>query len=115
MLEILSEIDKFLKSTHEYANIVTIKEKRDKMAKKASNTDSIIQKITSWKVIIAIQIIASLVLVALFFKLGALPMKYTFVIIAVVLLLCVGTFFLMKPSENEKSVKNIVENDVHGI
>ncbi len=108
MLEILSEIDKFLKSTHEYANIVTIKEKRDKMAKKASNTDSIIQKITSWKVIIAIQIIASLVLVALFFKLGALPMKYTFVIIAVVLLLCVGTFFLMKPSENEKSVKNIV-------
>lgn len=78
------------------------------MAKKASNTDSIIQKITSWKVIIAIQIIASLVLVALFFKLGALPMKYTLIIIAVVLLLCVGTFFLMKPSENEKSVKNIV-------
>ncbi|KXU41358.1 hypothetical protein HMPREF3037_03070, partial [Candidatus Stoquefichus sp. KLE1796] len=97
-----------MKSTHEYANIVTIKEKRDKMAKKASNTDSIIQKITSWKVIIAIQIIASLVLVALFFKLGALPMKYTLIIIAVVLLLCVGTFFLMKPSENEKSVKNIV-------
>lgn len=72
------------------------------MAKKASNTNSIIQKITSWKVIIAIQIIASLVLVALFFKLGALPMKYTLIIIAVVLLLCVGTFFLMKPSENEK-------------
>lgn len=63
-----------------------------------SKKTSVIQKITQWKVILGIQVLASLVLVGLLFKLGALPMKYTIIIIVILALLCVGMFFLMKPS-----------------
>ncbi len=62
---------------------------------------SIIQKITQWKIILGIQIIASLILIALIFKLGALPMKYAIIIIALIALLGIGMFFLMKPSHEK--------------
>lgn len=80
------------------------------MAKKAKNTNNLIQKVTSWQVVIAIQVIASLVLVALLFKLNALPMKYLLLLIAVVALLCIGIFFLMRPSskKGQGNVRNIV-------
>ena len=88
----------------------SFKEKRDKMAKKAKSTKSIIQKVTSWQVVIAIQVIASIALIALMFRLNALPMKYLLILIALVALLCVGTFFLMKPSskKGQGNIRNII-------
>ena len=88
----------------------SFKEKRDKMAKKAKSTNSIIQKVTSWQVVIAIQVIASIALIALMFRLNALPMKYLLILIALVALLCVGTFFLMKPSpkKGQGNIRNII-------
>ncbi len=80
------------------------------MAKKAKSTNSIIQKVTSWQVVIAIQVIASIALIALMFRLNALPMKYLLILIALVALLCVGTFFLMKPSskKGQGNIRNII-------
>lgn len=76
------------------------------MAKK----NNLIQSITQWKVIIAIQVIASLVILGFLFKLGALPMKYILIIVAILALLCVGMFYMMKPSQvkNKGKVRNVV-------
>lgn len=75
-----------------------------------SKKETFVQKTTKWQVIIGIQVIASLVLVGLVFKLGALPMKYTIVLFAIVVLLCLGTFFLMKPSKKKGKghIRNII-------
>lgn len=69
------------------------------MAKKAKQ--SIISKVTSWKVVLGIQLIASLLLVVLIFKLNALPLLYTIGVIVIVLVLALVSFLLMKPSKNE--------------
>ena len=53
-------------------------EKRDRMAKHTK--ESFISKITSWKVILGIQVVASLLLIILVFKLNALPLLYTMVL-----------------------------------
>lgn len=66
-----------------------------------SKKGSVIQAITQWKIIVAIQVIASLLLVGLLFKLGALPMKYTIIAIVILVLLNIGMFFLMKPSSEK--------------
>ena len=71
------------------------------MAKK--NKNNIIQKIVDWKVILGIQVIASIALIALLFKLGALPMMYTMMIIVGVLVLLLISFLLMKPSKKAQS------------
>ena len=71
------------------------------MAKK----DSIVKKITDYKVIISIQVFATLVLVGFLFKLGALPMKYILIILAVLVLLGLGTFFMMKPAKAKSKGK----------
>lgn len=70
--------------------------------------NNLIRTITQWKVIIAIQVIASLVILGFLFKLGALPMKYILIIVAVLIILCLGTFFMMKPSKvkNKGKVRN---------
>lgn len=75
-----------------------------------SKANSIVKKIIDWKVILGIQVIASLALIGIIFKLGALPMQYALIIIAIVVLLCVGTFFLMKPSKKKGTgkVRNII-------
>ena len=75
-----------------------------------SKSNSIIKKVIDWKVILGIQVIASLTLIGIIFKLGALPMQYALIIIAIVVLLCVGTFFLMKPSKKKGTgkVRNII-------
>ncbi len=75
-----------------------------------SKNTHIIQKITEWKVIIAIQVIASLLFVGFLFKLGALPIKYLMIIIVLVTLLSVGTLFLMKPNKNKNKgkVRNLI-------
>ena len=69
------------------------------MAKKAKQ--SIISKVTSWKVVLGIQLIASLLLVVLIFKLNALPLLYTIGVIVIVLVLALFSFLLMKPSKKE--------------
>ena len=76
------------------------------MAKK----NNIVQKIVDWKVILGIQILASIVLIALFFKLNALPMLYIGAVIVLVAILCLITFLLMKPSKKKDAGKarNIV-------
>ncbi len=71
----------------------------------AKNT--IIKKITDYKIIIAIQLIASCMFIGILLKLGALPLKYLLIIILLVLLLCIITFLLMKPSDKAK-VRNII-------
>ena len=71
------------------------------MAKK----DSVVKKITDYKVIISIQVFATLVLVGFLFKLGALPMKYILIILAVLVLLGLGTFFMMKPAKAKSKGK----------
>lgn len=72
--------------------------------------NKLIQNITNWKVFIVIQLIASAILVGFIFKLNVLPMKYTAIIIGLLLLLCLGTFFLMKPSKEEN--KGVVRSTV---
>lgn len=67
-----------------------------------SKKDSLIHKVIDWKIILGIQVIASIFLMFLVFKLGALPLKYALILIAIVVLLCVGIFFLMKPSDTNK-------------
>lgn len=71
---------------------------------------NIVQKVTQWKVVLGIQILASLILVGLIFRLGALPMRYAIMVIVLVVLLCVGTFFLMKPSKekNKGKVRTVI-------
>lgn len=72
--------------------------------------DSLISKITSWLVILGIQAIASLLLIGLIFKLNALPLLYTMVLIGIVVLLALITFLLMKPSKNQGKgkIRNII-------
>ena len=72
-----------------------------------SKKENIIQKVTQWRVILAIQVIASLILIGLLFKLGALPMLYAIIVIILLALLNVGVFFLMKPSKNKKKGKGM--------
>jgi len=76
------------------------------MAKK----NNIVAKITDWKIILGIQIFASLVLIGFIFKLGAIPMKYAIVIIMLTAILCLINFFLMKPSKEKgkKKKRNII-------
>ncbi|MEG0408636.1 MAG: LCP family protein [Bacilli bacterium] len=70
-----------------------------------SKKNNIIQKVTKWQVVLGIQLIASLVLIGFVFKLGALPILYAGILIIIVALLCIGTFFLMKPSKNKQKGK----------
>ena len=71
---------------------------------------SLVSKITSWQVILGIQAIASLLLIGLVFKLNALPLLYTMVLIGIVVLLALITFLLMKPSKNQGKgkIRNII-------
>ena len=75
-----------------------------------NSKDNIVSKIVSWKVILGIQLVASIVFVALIFKLNALPMLYTMVVIGVVVLLALFSFALMKPSKKDEKgkIRNII-------
>ena len=76
------------------------------MAKK----NKVIKKITDWKVIFGLQVLSSLALIGFVFKLGAVPMKYTLIIIVVLALLCLLNFLLMKPSKEKgkSKVRNVI-------
>ncbi|MCD7808881.1 MAG: LCP family protein [Erysipelotrichaceae bacterium] len=69
---------------------------------------NIIRKITDWKVIFALQTIASLVLIALLFNLGILPMKYAIIAIAVLAIIDILVALLMKPSNGKGKVRNVI-------
>jgi len=70
---------------------------------------NIIRKITDWKVIFALQTIASVLLVCLLFNLGILPMKYTIIAIVVFVIIDILMVLLMKPSKNGKGkIRNII-------
>lgn len=72
--------------------------------------ESIVSKIVSWKVILGIQAVASILLIILVFKLNALPLTYTMVLVGIVGLLFVFLFLLMKPSKkiNKGKIRNII-------
>ncbi|MCD7949522.1 MAG: LCP family protein [Erysipelotrichaceae bacterium] len=70
---------------------------------------NIIRKITDWKVIFALQTIASLILVALLFNLGILPMKYAIILLAVLAIIDILVAFIMKPTKTGKGkIRNVV-------
>lgn len=74
-----------------------------------SKHQNIIHKVTQWKVILGLQILSSLIFVAFLFKFGALPILYAVIAIAIIFLLGVGTYFLIKPShKNKVKIKNII-------
>lgn len=62
-------------------------------------SNSLIQKITDWKVIFTIQVIASVALIISIFQLGALPAKYFTVLVALLVLMMFVAYFLIKPSK----------------
>ena len=61
----------------------------------------IIKNITQWKVVLSLQVIASLALIILIFKLNILPMLYLGILSGVLAILCLFMFLLMKPSKKE--------------
>lgn len=71
---------------------------------------SLLSKITAWPVVLGIQGVASLLLIVLIFKLNALPLLYTLVLIGVVVLLALLSFLLMKPSKTvgKGKVRNVI-------
>lgn len=74
-----------------------------------SKSSNLIKKITDWKIILGIQVIATLALIAFILKLGALPIKYIVILIVVLLLLLVGVFFLIKQKKDQAgTLKNII-------
>lgn len=75
-----------------------------------AKNNKVIQKITDWKVIFGLQVLSSLVLIGFVFKLGAVPMKYTLIIIVVLALLCLLNVLLMKPSKEKGKgkVRNVI-------
>ena len=60
---------------------------------------NIIKKMTSWKIILFIQCIASILFLGIIYRLGILPMRYYCIVIAVAALLWLLSFSLMKPSK----------------
>ncbi len=66
------------------------------------------KKILTWPVFLGAQIITTLALLAFVFRLGVVPFKYLAILLVVFILLCILTFFLMKPKGDKDSVKNLI-------
>lgn len=64
----------------------------------------VIKKITNWPVVLTIQIVASVALLALLFKLGVVPTKYMIILVLVLALLGVLMYFFMKPVKGRHTV-----------
>ena len=66
--------------------------------------------IVSFILVIVIGVVASLLLIILVFKLNALPLLYTMVLIGIVVLLALISFLLMKPSKTsgKGKIRNII-------
>lgn len=64
----------------------------------------ILKKIISWPVVLTIQVLASVALLFLLFKLGVVPTKYMLVLVAVLALLALLMYFFMKPAKGKHAV-----------
>lgn len=63
---------------------------------------NILKKITSWKMILFIQCIASVLFLGIIYRLGILPIRYFFIVIAIAALLWLLSFSLMKPAKTSR-------------
>lgn len=64
----------------------------------------VLKKIISWPVVLTIQVIASVALLFLLFKLGVVPTKYMVILVAVLAVLALLMYFFMKPSKGKHAV-----------
>lgn len=64
----------------------------------------VLKKIISWPVVLTIQVIASVALLFLLFKLGVVPTKYMIILVAVLAVLALLMYFFMKPAKGKHAV-----------
>ena len=59
----------------------------------------VLKKIISWPVVLTIQVLSSVALLFLLFKLGVVPTKYMIILVAVLAVLALLMYFFMKPAK----------------
>lgn len=64
----------------------------------------VLKKVISWPVVLTIQVIASVALLFLLFKLGVVPTKYMIILVVVLSLLALLMYFFMKPAKGKHAV-----------
>ena len=64
----------------------------------------VLKKVISWPVVLTIQVIASVALLFLLFKLGVVPTKYMIILVAVLAVLALLMYFFMKPAKGKHAV-----------
>lgn len=64
----------------------------------------VLKKIISWPVVLTIQVLASVALLFLLFKLGVVPTKYMIILVAVLAVLALLMYFFMKPAKGKHAV-----------
>ena len=64
----------------------------------------VLKKVISWPVVLTIQVIASVALLFLLFKLGVVPTKYMIILVVVLALLALLMYFFMKPAKGKHAV-----------
>lgn len=63
-----------------------------------------LKKIISWPVVLTIQVLSSVALLFLLFKLGVVPTKYMVILVAVLAVLALLMYFFMKPAKGKHAV-----------
>ena len=64
----------------------------------------VLKKIISWPVVLTIQVLSSVALLFLLFKLGVVPTKYMIILVAALAVLALLMYFFMKPSKGKHAV-----------
>lgn len=64
----------------------------------------VLKKVISWPVVLTIQVIDSVALLFLLFKLGVVPTKYMIILVVVLALLALLMYFFMKPAKGKHAV-----------
>lgn len=64
----------------------------------------VLKKVISWPVVLTIQVVASVALLFLLFKLGVVPAKYMIILVVVLALLALLMYFFMKPAKGKHAV-----------
>lgn len=64
----------------------------------------VLKKIISWPVVLTIQVLSSVALLFLLFKLGVVPTKYMIILVAVLAVLALLMYFFMKPAKGKHAV-----------
>lgn len=75
-----------------------------------SKKNNLIQKITNWKVIMVIQLVAAVMFIGMIAYLSVLPIKYFAIIISIIVVINILLLLLMKPSKtpNKGNVRSII-------